>query len=64
MDLTGKCLGCGVQLFARPHHATGLGGDPKIMQMLKVHSLIFPKKLKILRLNRSEIVINTNLHEA
>jgi hypothetical protein len=34
-----------VQLLARPHHATRLGGHPEVMQMLEVdaHDAFFSK---------------------
>ena len=37
VDLAGKGLRGGVQLLAGPHHAAGFGGNPEVIEVLKVH---------------------------
>ena len=37
VDLAGKGLRGGVQLLTGPHYAAGLGGNPKVIKVFKVH---------------------------
>jgi len=41
LDLAGQGLRRGVQLGAGAHHATGLRGDPEVVQVLEVHDAPF-----------------------